>query len=114
MSDAEESEPAEEKPAPDSALSPAVADSLQAVQKALEELAALLGADSAATLDVLKQAGQAASENLVGMAEEARDLSRAKVDDVEAAVRRHPLAWLAAAVGLGLIVGLWRNRGPRP
>lgn len=110
---AEETKAEEEKSVADSALSPAVADSLQAVQKALEELATLLGADSAATLDVLKQAGQAASENLAGMAEGAREMSRAKVDDFEAAVRRHPLAWLAAAVGLGLIVGLWRNRGPR-
>jgi hypothetical protein len=94
--------PKESEPAP-------VAEALRAVQTAMEDLAALLGVDSAVTLDALKQARHAAAENLAGVADDARDLGQAKLEDLSAAVRRNPLAWLAAAVGIGLIVGLWRS-----
>jgi hypothetical protein len=103
MSDKQESEsPKESDPAP-------IAEALRAVQTAMEDLAALLGVDSAATLDAFKQARHAASENFAGVADDARDLGLAKLEDLSAAVRRNPLAWLAGAVGVGLIVGLWRN-----
>ncbi|WP_298423535.1 hypothetical protein [Rhodoblastus sp.] len=90
-----------------------ITQALAAVQKAMEELAAVLGADSTATISALKQAGQAASENLAGLTDDARDLGRAGLDEISESVRRNPLAWLAAAVGLGLVIGLWRNRGSR-
>ncbi|HUO53990.1 MAG TPA: hypothetical protein VMU18_04585 [Rhodoblastus sp.] len=105
--------PVDPTPANEASSSPAVAQAMHAVQKAMEDLAALLGADSTATLDALKQAGQAASDNLVGIADDARDIGRAGLDELSASVRRNPLAWLAGAVGLGLIVGLWRNRAER-
>ena len=72
------------------------------MQKAMGDLAALLGADTAATLDALRQAGDASRAS--------RDLGREKLDDLTAAVRRNPFGWLAAAAGAGLVVGLWRNR----
>lgn len=97
----------------ESALSPSVAEALQAAQKAMEDLAALLGTDSAAAVDALKQAGRAASDRVAGIADDARDLGRAGLEDLSAAVRRNPLAWLAAATALGLIVGLWRNGRPK-
>jgi uncharacterized protein YbjQ (UPF0145 family) len=94
----------------EAAASPAVTHAIQAVQKAMEELAALLGAESSATMDVLMQAKQAASENLA----DAREMGRVGVAELSESVRRNPLAWLAGAVGVGLIVGLWRNRAHRP
>lgn len=134
MSAAKEPKPVEPDEIPGDAELPPVADALRAVQKAMEDLAVLLGADSAATLDALKHAGRAAADNLAGFAEGARDMGRSaqdlgrsaqdlgrsaqdlgrdKLDDLGAAVRRNPLAWLAAAAGVGLVVGLWRNRGGR-
>ena len=105
----EAAEPAEiDQPA-----SPEVASALQAVQKAMENLAGILGVDSAAALDALKQAGQSASDNLTAAAGEARERGQETLDEFSAAVRRNPLAWLAAALGLGLIVGLWRDSGGR-
>jgi hypothetical protein len=100
MSAAKEREPADN--ATESEASPPVAEALHAVQKAMEDLAALLGADSTATLGAIRQAGEA------GRA--AQDLGREKLDDLSAAVRRNPLGWLAAAAGAGLVLGLWRNR----
>jgi hypothetical protein len=103
MSDKQEPEsPDDPKPAP-------VEEALRAVQTAMEDLAALLGVDSAATLDALKQARHAAAENFAGVADDARDLGLAKLEDLSAAVRRNPLAWLVGAVGVGLIIGLWRK-----
>jgi hypothetical protein len=103
MSDKHEPEnPQDSEPAP-------VAEALRAVQTAMEDLAALLGVDSVATLDALKQARHAAAENFTGVADDARDLGLAKLEDLSAAVRRNPLAWLAGAIGVGLIVGLWRK-----
>jgi hypothetical protein len=107
MSEQHEPEsPKESEPAP-------VAEALRAVQTAMEDLAALLSVDSAATLDALKQARHAATENLAGVADDARDLGLAKLEDLSAAVRRNPLAWLAGAVGVGVIVGLWGHGGRR-
>jgi ElaB/YqjD/DUF883 family membrane-anchored ribosome-binding protein len=94
----------------EAAASAAVTHAMQTVQKAMEELAALLGEESTATMDALKQAKQAASENLA----DAREMGRAGVAELSESVRRNPLAWLAGAVGVGLIVGLWRNRAHRP
>lgn len=95
------------------AASGEVATALHAVQKAMENLAGLLGVDSGAALDALKQAGQSASDNLSAAAGEARERGRETLDDLSAAIRRNPLLWLAAAAGLGLIVGLWRDAGGR-
>jgi hypothetical protein len=105
----EAAEPADEE----LAASPEVATALHAVQKAMENLAGLLGVDSAAALDALKQAGHTASDNLSVAAGEARARGQETLDDLSAAVRRNPLAWLAAAAGLGLIIGLWRDAGGR-
>jgi hypothetical protein len=102
-----------ETPKEAEAAAPSVAEARHAAQKALEEIASLLGADPAAAVEAFKQAGQAASARVAGVADEARDLGRVKLDELSAAARRNPLAWLAAAFGLGLIVGLWRNRAPR-
>lgn len=106
MSAKQEPEPAE---SPNAAEPAPVAEALHAVQTAMEDLAGLLGVDSAATLDAFRQARHAASENLAGVANDAQDIGREKLEDLSAAVRRNPLAWLAAAAGIGLIVGLWRN-----
>jgi hypothetical protein len=113
MTSNKEADPAAPPAGDEAGLSPQVVQALQAVQKAMEDLAGLLGADSAATLDALKQAGRAASENLGGIANDARDRSRETLDDLSESVRRHPLSWLAAALGAGLVIGLWRNRGDR-
>jgi hypothetical protein len=112
MSPKEEPE-VEDIPKEPTALAQPVVEALASVQKAVEELAALLGVDSTATIEALKKAGQTASDNLAGLAHGAKDIGDAKLDDLSAAVRRNPLAWLGAAVGLGLIVGLWRGRDGR-
>lgn len=111
MSKQKPSEP-EESPQPAvDAAGPSVAQALHAVQKAMEDLAALLGADPAATVQALKDAGRAATDNLAGMADDARDIGEAGLEELSDSMRRNPLPWLAAALGLGLILGLWRNRG---
>lgn len=103
---------AEQNPQPaEDAAAPSVAHALNVVQKALEDLAALLGADPEATVKALKEAGRAATDNLAGLAGDAREIGEAGLDELSDSVRRNPLPWLAAALGLGLIVGLWRNRG---
>jgi hypothetical protein len=94
-------------------LSSPVIEALQSAQKAFADLAALLETDSAAALDTLKEASHAASDKVAGIAGDARDMSRLKLDELSAAVRRNPLLWLAGAMGLGLIMGLWRNRNGR-
>lgn len=76
------------------------AEAVKAMLKAVDELSNLLGAEGAAA-------------RLGDMTEEARNISRAGLDDLTAVVRKNPLAWLAAAAGLGLVVGLWRNRDKR-
>lgn len=113
MSAKHQTESAEEPPPEDAAPPPEVAKALDAVRNAMEHLAALLGTEPGAALDALKQAGQTASDNLASIAGDARDMGREGLDDLSAAVRRNPLAWLAAAAGVGLVVGLWRNRGGR-
>ncbi len=77
------------------------AEAVKAMHKAVVELSNLLGAEGAA--------------GKIGvMTEEARNISRESLDDFSAVVRKNPLAWLAAAAGLGLIVGLWKSRDTRP
>ncbi|MGP0105011.1 hypothetical protein [Rhodoblastus sp.] len=105
--------PAESVEAPrpeEGAAAPSVAQALNAVHKAMEELAGLLGADPEAAAKALKEAGQAASDNLAELASGARDIGQVGLADLSDSVRRNPLPWLAGALGLGLIVGLWRNR----
>ena len=105
---------ADESPQPDKeGDASSVAQALGAVQRAMEELASLLGADPEAAAKALKEAGRAASDNLAEFAGDARDIGRAGLDELSDSVRRNHLPWLAAALGLGLIVGLWRNRAPR-
>jgi type VI protein secretion system component VasK len=105
---------ADETPQPDTeGDASSVAQALGAVQKAMEELASLLGADPEAAAKALKEAGRAAADNLAELASDARDIGQGGVDELSDSVRRHPLPWLAAALGLGLIVGLWRNRANR-
>ena len=105
---------ADESPQPDKeGDASSVAQALGAVQRAMEELASLLGADPEAAARALKEAGRAASDNLAELAGEARDIGEAGLAEISQLVRRNPLPWLAAALGLGLIVGLWRNRAPR-
>ncbi|WP_298358235.1 hypothetical protein [Rhodoblastus sp.] len=105
---------ADESPQPDKeGDASSVAQALGAVQRAMEELASLLGADPEAAARALKEAGRAASDNLAELAGEARDIGEAGLAEISQSVRRNPLPWLAAALGLGLIVGLWRNRAPR-
>ncbi|HUO55648.1 MAG TPA: hypothetical protein VMU18_12945 [Rhodoblastus sp.] len=94
-------------------LTSSVVEALQGAQKAFSDLAALLEVDSSAALDALREASHAASDKVAGFAGDARDMSRVKLDDLSAAVRKNPLLWLAGAVGLGLVVGLWRNRDSR-
>lgn len=111
MSEQKPSEPEESSQPAEDAAAPSVAHALHVVQKAMEDLAALLGADPEATVNALKEAGRAATDNLAGLAGDARDIGEAGVEELSDSVRRNPLPWLAAALGLGLIVGLWRNRG---
>jgi hypothetical protein len=106
-------EPAESPQTDEASAAPSVAQALHAVQKAMEDLASLLGADPEAAVNALKQAGQAASDNLAGFADDARDIGKAGLDEISDSVRRNPLPWLAGALGLGLIIGLWRNRAHR-
>jgi ElaB/YqjD/DUF883 family membrane-anchored ribosome-binding protein len=91
---------------------------VDAVQKAVEELTALLRSHAPEAASALKEASKAAGENIGDLAHElkddAREIGRARLDDLSAAVRRNPLASLAIAAGVGLIFGLWNNRGGRP
>lgn len=109
MSAQQKPEVAENLKRAEAVLSASVTEALNATQKAVEQLAALLGTDPAAAVEAMKQAGQAASDRVAGVADDARRIGRAKADDLGAAVRLNPLAWLAAAFGLGLIFGLWRQ-----
>ncbi len=105
---------AAETPKPDAeGAAPSVAQALNAVQKAMEDLASLLGADPEAAAKALKEAGRAATDNLAELVSEARDIGQGGADELADSVRRNPWPWLAAALGLGLILGLWRNRAPR-
>ncbi len=97
----------------DEDAAPSVAQALNAVRNAMEELASLLGADPEAAAKALKEAGQAASDNLAELASDARDIGQVGLNQLSDSVRRNPLTWLAAALGLGLVVGLWRNRASR-
>jgi hypothetical protein len=66
-------------------------ETVEALRKAVEELTAIVGANAIAT----------------------RDIGQAKLEDLSAAIRRNPLTYLAAGVGAGLVVGLWRQRDIR-
>jgi archaellum component FlaC len=66
-------------------------ETVEALRKAVDELTVIASANAADT----------------------RDYGQAKLDDFSAAVRRNPLGYLAAGVGLGLVVGLWRQRDIR-
>lgn len=102
------------QPTPDAQPDPAAlaAQAVEAIRKVTEELSRLLGAEGEIASS-LKNAGKAASENIGGFAQDAQELGRARLDDLGDAVRRNPLAWLAAAAGVGLILGLWNGRGGR-
>lgn len=90
---------------------------VDAVQKAVDDLTQLLRAHAPEAAAALKEASRAAGENIGGLAQElkddAREIGRARLDDLSGAVRRNPLTALAIAAGVGLIVGLWNNRGDR-
>ncbi len=90
-----------------------VAQAMESVRKAVDELTALFRAHAPDAVAALKDAGKAAGDNIGDIAEDARDLGRARLDDLGAAVQRNPLSWLALAAGVGLIVGLWNGRGGR-
>ncbi len=74
-----------------------VAEAVKAMHKAVGDLSILLGPEGAAGKIGDLTAG-------------ARDIGGAGLDDLSAVVRKNPLAWLAAALGLGLVLGLWGNR----
>jgi ElaB/YqjD/DUF883 family membrane-anchored ribosome-binding protein len=105
----------EAKPADINALASQTVD---AVQKAVDDLTELLSSHAPEAVAALKEASKAAGENIGDLAHElkddAREIGRARLDDLSVAVRRNPLTALAIAAGVGLIVGLWNNRGGRP
>jgi ElaB/YqjD/DUF883 family membrane-anchored ribosome-binding protein len=103
----------ETDPKTDDASQDAAVQAVETMRKLAEELTRLLKGENGDLAASLKQAGQAASENIGGLAHDAEVLGRAGLDDLGAAVRRNPLAWLAAAAGVGLILGLWNGRGGR-
>jgi ElaB/YqjD/DUF883 family membrane-anchored ribosome-binding protein len=90
------------------------AQAMDAMRKAVDEMTELLRANAPGAVSALKEAGKAAGDNIGDLAHNASDMGRDRLDDLSAAVRRNPLSWLAAAAGLGLIFGLWNNRGGRP
>jgi hypothetical protein len=81
---------------------------LQALAAELSSRASTI--DPAEAVAALKNVSKAASDNLGDFAQGAGEAGRAQLDDLGRAVRRNPLAWLAAALGLGLIFGLWQGR----
>ena len=60
-------------------------------------------------LEALRKAVDALLTQLKANALTARDLGFEKLDDASASIRRNPLAAVALAAGVGLIVGLWRH-----
>lgn len=63
-------------------------ESVEALRKAVDELTTIARANAVDT----------------------RDYSQAKLEEFSAAIRRNPLGYFAAGVGLGMVVGLWRQR----
>jgi ElaB/YqjD/DUF883 family membrane-anchored ribosome-binding protein len=90
-----------------------VTQAVEAMRRAVEELSEILGDNATNAGAALKEAGNAASDNLSDMADGARDMGRVKLGYLTSAVKKNPLAWVAAAAGVGLIIGLWRNRDQR-
>ena len=99
-------------------VSALAAQAVDAVQKAVDDLTELLRGHAPEAAAALKEASRAAGENIGDLAHElkddAREIGRARLEDLSVAVRRNPLTALAIAAGVGLIVGLWNNRGGRP
>ena len=99
-------------------VSALAAQAVDAVQKAVDDLTELLRGHAPEAAAALKEASRAAGENMGDLAHElkddAREIGRARLEDLSVAVRRNPLTALAIAAGVGLIVGLWNNRGGRP
>ena len=95
-----------------SQVSAAVTQAIDAMRRVVDELSRLAAVDPSETVAALKGGAKAASAQAQDLAQGARGLSQARIEDLGDAVRRNPLAWLAAALGLGLIVGMW-NRGGR-
>ncbi len=87
-----------------------VTQAIEAMRRAVEELSDVLGDNAVNASAALKEAGKAATDNISDLADGARDLGRGKLSDFTTAVKKNPLAWVAAAAGVGLIIGLWRNR----
>jgi ElaB/YqjD/DUF883 family membrane-anchored ribosome-binding protein len=90
---------------------------MDAVHKAIDDLTGLLRGHAPDAVSALKDAGKAAGENIGDLARDlsgdARDIGRARLDELAVAVRRNPVASVAIAAGVGLIIGLWNNRGGR-
>jgi ElaB/YqjD/DUF883 family membrane-anchored ribosome-binding protein len=87
---------------------------VEAMQRAVEDMSRLLSVHASDAGARLSKAGRAATDQLGDIAENAKNLGDARLDDLSVVVRKNPLAWLAAAVGIGLIIGLWQNRDSRP
>jgi ElaB/YqjD/DUF883 family membrane-anchored ribosome-binding protein len=87
-----------------------LAQAVEAINKVVDDVSRLLKTDPADTVAAIKGAGKAASDNIGTFAHDASDMSRARMDELGAAVRRNPLTWLAVAAGVGLIIGLWNGR----
>ena len=66
-------------------------ETVEALRKAVDELTVI------------------ASVNAVGT----RDFGNAKLEEFSASIRRSPISFVAAGFGLGLIIGLWRQRDVR-
>ena len=68
---------------------------LKAARAALDDVAKALGADPRGAFEALERAGRDAGAN--------------GLETMSESVRRHPLAWIAGAFGMGLALGLWRK-----
>jgi ElaB/YqjD/DUF883 family membrane-anchored ribosome-binding protein len=91
-------------------VSAMVTQAVESMRRAVEELSDILGDNASTASAALKEAGKTATDNLSEIADGARVLGRGKLGDLQSAVKNNPLAWVAAAAGVGLIIGLWRNR----
>lgn len=90
----------------------------RSAREALAEMRAIVDRFAAATgdrageaADAVSATGADAAERLAGLADEARTLGRDGLDRIAAGVAERPIAALAVAAGVGLVLGLVTRTG---
>lgn len=106
---AERASDAARKTASDAAMS--AQDAIAEMKRIMTELVERTGARAT---EAIGESGEQAAERFNAIVDEVQELGKDSLDRLSDAIARRPVATLAAAAGVGLLIGLASRAAPRP